>query len=61
MASADLRSHPRKCVRLLAPASLQLGNHGNDLDLDPLWRILAEGDADLVLSGHDHDYEDSRP
>ena len=61
MASAGLAlaSTVRAC--LLAPASLQLGNHGNDLDLDPLWRILAEGDADLVLSGHDHDYERFTP
>jgi hypothetical protein len=33
------------------------GNHGNSLDLDAYWRILAAARADLVLSGHDHDYE----
>jgi hypothetical protein len=58
----DLSSHPRKCVLAYwHRPRFSSGNHGNDLDLNPLWRILANADADLVLSGHDHDYERFTP
>jgi hypothetical protein len=58
----DLNSHPRKCVLAYwHRPRFSSGNHGNDLDLDPLWRILADADADLALSGHDHDYERFTP
>jgi hypothetical protein len=31
--------------------------HGNDADLDAFWRALYAARADVVLTGHDHDYE----
>ena len=31
--------------------------HGSDDRLQALWQTLALGGADIVLSGHDHDYE----
>jgi hypothetical protein len=31
--------------------------HGGDPALEPLWAQLAEGGVDLVLNGHEHDYE----
>jgi len=31
--------------------------HGGDPALQPLWAQLAEGGVDLVLNGHEHDYE----
>jgi hypothetical protein len=31
--------------------------HGSDRRTDALWRILHDGGADLVLTGHDHEYE----
>ena len=31
--------------------------HGDDLSVAPLWRVLYRGGADIVLNGHDHDYE----
>ena len=31
--------------------------HGGDPALEPLWSQLAEGGVDLVLNGHEHDYE----
>lgn len=37
------------------------GRHGNDDQMRPLWRLLYEGGADVVLSGHDHDYERFAP
>ena len=33
------------------------GTHGSDTRLASLWDLLAAAKADLVLSGHDHDYE----
>jgi hypothetical protein len=58
----DLKSHPRKCVLAYwHRPRFSSGNHGNDLDQDALWRILADASADIVLSGHDHDYERFAP
>lgn len=33
------------------------GWHGSDTAVQPLWQILYDGGVDLVLNGHDHDYE----
>ncbi len=33
------------------------GWHGGDLLLRPIWQILYDGGVDLVLNGHDHEYE----
>ena len=33
------------------------GKHGGIQEVRPLWRILYEGGADLVLNGHEHNYE----
>ena len=33
------------------------GWHGTDARLQPIWQILYDGGATLVLNGHDHDYE----
>jgi len=33
------------------------GEHGSDVRYAPFWDLLAAARADLVLSGHDHDYE----
>jgi hypothetical protein len=35
--------------------------HGNDPKMIPSWDALYEADADVVLSGHDHDYERFAP
>jgi hypothetical protein len=54
----DLAAHPRKCVLAYwHRPRFSSGNHGNALDLDEYWRMLAAARVDLVLSGHDHDYE----
>jgi hypothetical protein len=58
----DLAAHPRKCVLAYwHRPRFSSGNHGNALDLDAYWRMLAAARADLVLSGHDHDYERFMP
>lgn len=33
------------------------GEHGNDPSVDPFWRALHAAGADVVVNGHDHDYE----
>ncbi len=33
------------------------GWHGSDPRIAPVWRILYDARVDLVLNGHDHDYE----
>ena len=35
--------------------------HGSDPSLQPLWQALYDANADLILSGHDHDYERFAP
>jgi hypothetical protein len=37
------------------------GQHGNDRAVAPFWDALYAGGADLVLNGHDHDYERFAP
>jgi hypothetical protein len=37
------------------------GRHGNDDMTDPPWDALAAAGADVVLFGHDHDYERMEP
>ena len=37
------------------------GFHGNDRDVAPFWDVLYEAGADVVINGHDHDYERFAP
>ena len=37
------------------------GIHGNDAGVAPFWDVLYAAGADLVLNGHDHDYERFAP
>jgi hypothetical protein len=37
------------------------GYHGETRSADAIWRTLAEGGVDLVLNGHEHDYERFAP
>jgi acid phosphatase type 7 len=58
----DLKAHPHRCVLAYwHRPRFSSGMHGNYRDLDPLWRILAAAQADVVLAGHDHDYERFAP
>jgi acid phosphatase type 7 len=58
----DVKAHPRKCVLAYwHRPRFSSGTHGNYRDQDALWRILAAARADVVLAGHDHDYERFTP
>ena len=35
--------------------------HGNDRVVDPFWRALYAAGADVIVNGHDHDYERFAP
>jgi hypothetical protein len=37
------------------------GSHGNNTVVQPLWQALYDYGAELVLNGHDHDYERFAP
>lgn len=37
------------------------GDHGNHEFMEPFWQILYDAGADLVINGHDHDYERFAP
>jgi hypothetical protein len=59
---AELAAHPRACTLAMWHhprfSSGGLGDKGVTVDL---WQLLYEAGADLVLSGHDHDYERFAP
>lgn len=59
---ADLAAHPSNCaVAYWHHPRYSSGHHGSDSLMEPFWQALAEGGADLVLEGHDHDYERMAP
>jgi hypothetical protein len=60
---ADLTAHPAVCtLAYWHKPFFSSGNaHGNDPTVKPLWQALYEADADVVVNGHDHDYERFAP
>ena len=58
----DLAAHPAACTLAYWHHPLfTSGHHGNDLVLKPIWQDLYGAHADVVLNGHDHDYERFAP
>lgn len=59
---ADLSAHPAVCtLAYWHHPRYSSGQHGNDPRTEALWQALASAGADVVLSGHDHDYERLAP
>jgi len=59
---ADLAANPRACVAAVMHQPLfSSGYHGGDPAVRPLWEALDDFGADVVLAGHDHDYERFAP
>jgi hypothetical protein len=59
---ADLANHPNKCTLAYFHAPLySSGQHGNSTYVRPFWEALYQANADVVLSGHEHDYERFAP
>ncbi len=58
----DLAGNPRRCVAAIwHTPRYSSGTNGSYADTQPLWAALADAGAELVLSGHDHDYERFQP
>lgn len=54
----DLAAHPTQClVAVTHHPRYSSGPHGNNDETAPLWALLTGAGADMMLSGHDHDYE----
>ena len=61
--AADLAASDARCTLAIwhAPRFSSGDEHGNDDDVAPFWEALYAADADLVVNGHDHDYERFAP
>lgn len=54
----ELAGNTRKCtVAYFHRPRFSSGAHAGDLRMTGFWNILYEGNADLVINGHDHHYE----
>jgi hypothetical protein len=54
----DLAAHPTTCtIAYFHHPAFSSGLHGNQDTSLPLWQALYDGGADVVLNGHDHNYE----
>ena len=55
---SDLAANPRTCVAAMwHHPRFSDGTHGNDASVQPFWQDLYDANADLILVGHDHDYQ----
>jgi acid phosphatase type 7 len=60
--SNDLATHPTACtLAYWHHPRFSSGAHGSDSMTAPFWDALAAAHADVVLVGHDHDYERFAP
>jgi hypothetical protein len=59
---ADLAANPRACtLAYWHHPRFSSGSHGNSTATSALWQALDAAKADVVLTGHDHDYERFAP
>ena len=56
---ADLAANPSQCVLAYwhSPRWSSGSTHGSSLAMQTLWQILFEAGAELVITGHEHNYE----
>ena len=60
--AADLAAHPGVCtLAYWHHPRFSSGPHGDDATYDAFWQDLHAAGADVVLNGHDHDYERFAP
>ena len=58
----DLTSNPSECTLAYWHHPLySSGEHGNNPKVRPLWKALNAADAELVINGHNHNYERFAP
>ncbi|TFG52975.1 MAG: alkaline phosphatase [Gemmatimonadales bacterium] len=59
---ADLAANPTVCAAAYwHHPRFSSGMHGDDAGMQALWQVLYDAGVDLVLNGHDHDYERFAP
>ena len=59
---ADLAAHRTVCtLAYWHHPRFSSGEHGDQVSMQPIWQDLYDAGADVVLSGHDHDYERFAP
>ncbi len=58
----DLAAHPTQCIAAYwHHPRFSSGQHGSDSSVAPLWDALYAARAELMINGHDHDYERFAP
>ena len=58
----DLADHPRACtLAYWHHPRFSSGPHGDDATYTSFWQTLYDAGVDVVLTGHDHDYERFAP
>jgi hypothetical protein len=58
----DLAANPRECVLAYwHHPRFSSGQHGNNSEVLAIWNALYEAGAEVIVNGHDHDYERFRP
>jgi hypothetical protein len=56
--TSDLARHPRRCVAAIwHRPRFSSGSHGSDVRTSWMWLTLDAAGAEVVVSGHEHDYE----
>ena len=60
---ADLAANPRTCSIAVwhQPRWSSGSQHGSQVSTQPFWQALYDAGAEIVISGHDHDYERFTP
>lgn len=60
--AADLAASDAACTMAIwHHPRFSSGFHGSDPSVDPFWRALYAAGADVIVNGHDHDYERLAP
>jgi acid phosphatase type 7 len=58
----DLAANPTACtLAYWHKPRFSSGEHGNTVSMQPLWQALYDYHAEVVINGHDHDYERFEP
>jgi hypothetical protein len=59
---ADLAAHPTDCTAAYwHHPRFSSGGHGNNSSMQPIWQALYDYGAEVVVNGHDHEYERFAP
>jgi acid phosphatase type 7 len=60
--ASDLAASDARCsVAIWHKPRFSSGEHGNDRSVGPFWTALHDAGVDVVVNGHDHDYERFAP